>query len=115
MIHRLTGRSSVDLLTQEPSYPEIAYNNTYGIQAINQTVYQQALDDLNKPGGCRDKIIKCRHLAAKLDQGDFGNDDEVNAACHDADMFCGNQVEGPYIEFGGVGPSASGTGIMSIV
>ena len=39
----------IDLLTQELSYPEMAYNNTYGIQVINETVYKQAVNDWSKP------------------------------------------------------------------
>jgi len=87
----------VDLLTQELSYPEMAYNNTYGIQAINQTLYQQAVDSFNKPGGCKDLIIKCRDLAAVGDPNFIGNNDTVNAACMDADSYCSNNVEGPYV------------------
>ncbi|KAI9853762.1 MAG: hypothetical protein M1824_000912 [Vezdaea acicularis] len=90
----------IDLLSQEESYPTIAYNNTYGIQAINETVYKQALNDFTKPGGCRDKIVNCRTLAAAQDPNDFGAVDAVNAACIDADQYCSNQVEGPYITLG---------------
>jgi hypothetical protein len=93
---------SIDLLTQELSYPMIAYNNTYGIQTINETVYKQAVNDFSKPGGCKDLIVKCRSMAAKLDPLDYGNNPKVNAACQDADNFCSNNVEGPYIEYSGV-------------
>lgn len=75
----------------------MAYNNTYGIQAINQTSYQGAVDAFNKPGGCRDRIIKCNDLATAGDPNFIGNNATVNLACQDADAYCSNNVEGPYI------------------
>jgi len=87
----------VDLLTQELSYPEMAYNNTYGIQTINETAYQASVDAFNKPGGCRDRIINCNDLAAVGDPNFIGNNVTVNVACQDADSYCSNNVEGPYI------------------
>jgi hypothetical protein len=93
---------SIDALIQELSYPQIAYNNTYGIEAINSTVYQQAIDDFNKPDGCKDKIIKCRTLAAQYDKDRAGNVPEVNAACVDADNFCFTRLEEPYIDIANV-------------
>jgi carboxypeptidase C (cathepsin A) len=86
----------IDLLTQAPSYPEMAYNNTYGIQVINETVYRQALDAWSRPQGCRDLIVTCRALAREGDPAMFGNNATVNAACIEADQFCSNEVEGPY-------------------
>jgi Serine carboxypeptidase len=86
----------IDLLTQELSYPEMAYNNTYGIQVINETAYQQAITDWSKAGGCRDLILRCRALASEGDPMAFGNNDTVNAACVEADQYCSIQVEGPF-------------------
>lgn len=91
----------VDLLTQELSYPQMAYNNTYGIQAINQTVYEQSVNDFNKPGGCKDRILKCHALADEGDPNFIGNNATVNVACMDADSYCSNNVEGPYIFYSG--------------
>ena len=86
----------IDLLTQAPSYPEMAYNNTYGIQVINETVYRQALDAWSRPQGCRDLILTCRALARDGDPMMYGNNGTVNLACMEADQFCSNQVEGPF-------------------
>lgn len=36
---------------QMPSYPEFAYNNTYGIRGINETVYNFTRMALSMPGG----------------------------------------------------------------
>lgn len=93
----------VDLLTQELSYAEFAYNNTYGIETINQTVYEAAVDAWSKEGGCRDQILECRAVASLGDPFSFGNNETVNGICHNASDYCSNSLEGPYIEFGGRG------------
>lgn len=90
----------IDLLAQGLSYPEMAYNNTYGIQVINETVYQQAVDDWSRPQGCRDLILTCRALASEGDPMAFGNNQTVNEACVEADQFCSTQVEGPFFSGG---------------
>ncbi|KAJ5134652.1 hypothetical protein N7448_000328 [Penicillium atrosanguineum] len=89
----------VDLLVQEPTYPKMAYNNTYNIETINQTVYENALDAWSRPGGCKDLIMNCRALAAEGDPHMHGNNETVNKACHKADSFCSNQVEGAYVTY----------------
>ncbi|KAJ5602725.1 hypothetical protein N7537_005681 [Penicillium hordei] len=89
----------IDLLVQEPTYPVMAYNNTYDIQAINKTVYDHAMDAWSRPGGCKDLITNCRALAAEGDPQMYGNNETVNKACHNADRFCSNNVEGAYIEY----------------
>ncbi|KAI9812725.1 MAG: hypothetical protein M1827_004481 [Pycnora praestabilis] len=93
----------VDLLSQELSYPTIAYNNTYGIEAINQTIYEQAVNAFEMPGGCLDQILKCRALAAVGDPNFDGNNYTVNEVCSAADNYCSNEVEGPYVEYAGRG------------
>ena len=92
----------VDLLIQELAYPTFAYNNTYGIQAINQSLYQQAVDNFNRPDtGCRDLIINCRNIAAVGDPDATGNNDTVNQACIAASVYCSNEVESQYINSSG--------------
>lgn len=92
----------IDLLIQEPYYPEMAYNNTYGIQAINQSVYQESLDNFNRPEtGCKALIIKCQQLATEGDPQATGNNDTVNEACSRANIYCSDNVESAYIEISG--------------
>ncbi|KAJ5986490.1 Carboxypeptidase S1 [Penicillium sp. IBT 35674x] len=93
----------VDLLVQAPTYPVMAYNNTYGIETINKTVYEEALNAWSKPGGCKDLITDCRALAAEGDPQMYGNNETVNKACQKANTFCSNAVEGPYTNFAGRG------------
>ncbi|KAI4246176.1 MAG: hypothetical protein L6R40_002129 [Gallowayella cf. fulva] len=92
----------IDLLIQEPYYPEFAYNNTYGIEAINRTLYQQALDNFNRPDtGCKALILECQALANEGDPNATGNNDTVNQACSAANIYCGNEVEAQYINESG--------------
>ena len=87
----------VDIISQALSYPEIAYNNTYGIQAINKTLYDQALRDWSSPGGCLEQIQTCQALAAVGDPNFNGSNDTVNQACQSASICEGNLVEGAYL------------------
>lgn len=93
----------VDLLTQAPHYPQMAYNNTYGIEAINKTQYENAMRAWSRPGGCKDGILKCRRLAAEGDPKMTGRNATVNKFCSKASDFCSNEVEGPYINTSGRG------------
>ena len=89
----------IDSMVQETSYPEMAYNNTYGIQAINQSTYEQALDAWSAPGGLKELIQTCRRLAAEGDPTNQGGNATVNAACSDANIAT-NDLEGPYFDSG---------------
>ncbi|KAJ9606535.1 hypothetical protein H2200_008543 [Cladophialophora chaetospira] len=90
----------IDVLTQEPSYPHMAFNNTYGIQAINRTTYDASMTSFTKAGGVRELIETCRALAAEGDPENQGNNATVNDACSAANEATG-EVENPYIELSG--------------
>ena len=87
----------VDTLIQEPAYPEFAFNNTYGIQAINESTYRATLDAFNRPGGVKEQIETCRSLAAEGDPFNQGNNDTVNEACSLANDGTGD-IENPYFD-----------------
>ena len=90
----------IDTLVQEPSYPEMAFNNTYGIKAINRTVYDQSIAAFTAPGGVRELIEICRALAAEGDPENQGSNATVNDACSAANDAT-SDMEGPYIEYSG--------------
>lgn len=50
------GNGIIDEYTQVPYYPEFAVNNTYGIKAYNDTIYQYAQIALHMPSGCLDLV-----------------------------------------------------------
>ncbi|KAK2766046.1 hypothetical protein FQN54_007561 [Arachnomyces sp. PD_36] len=93
----------IDLQAQSLSYPQFAYNNTYGIETINETVYNEAVNAYNKPNGCKDRINHCRDIASEGDPNFHGNNRTVNEVCHDASDYCSNNVEGPFLEHSGRG------------
>jgi carboxypeptidase C (cathepsin A) len=90
----------VDVQVQGLSYPQMAYNNTYGIKTINESVFQSSVGAYTIPGGVRDLINTCRSLAAEGDPTNQGNNVTVNNACIAADDAT-NLVEGPYILYSG--------------
>lgn len=93
----------VDLLTQAPYYPAMAYNNTYGIKAINKTTYDTAMYDWSKSGGCKDQIVACRREAADGDPGMTGRNETVNKICAQASDYCNEHIENPYLAKSGRG------------
>lgn len=78
----------VDMGIQTPYYPIYANSNPYGIQVINDTQRDVALDAFYKTGGCKDLIEECRHLESKNDPQSFGDVHSVNRACKIADGYC---------------------------
>src|ERR1700761_656564 len=75
----------IDIDTQMPFYPEFAFNNTYGIEAINETQYQSAVASFPT---CQNMTGICRTMADELDPQGFGNNSKVNEACLDAYLYC---------------------------
>lgn len=82
------------------SYSKIAYNNTYGIKAINESTRDQILHDLTRKRGCLDQTYKCGNLSMKYDPKNIGINDTVNQVCANASNFCNKYVQGPYTETG---------------
>ena len=98
------ANGAVDLLYQAEWYPQMAYNNTYGLEIINETVYGVALNNFHKPKGCAAKIQRCRELGAELDPEELGSSEKVNAACMKAQTYCTNNVAGAYMAYSLVEP-----------
>ncbi|RPA97220.1 putative carboxypeptidase S1 [Choiromyces venosus 120613-1] len=91
----------IDILAQEPAYPEMAYNNTYGLQLITEAQYNSALEHFHRPKGCKDQIVQCQRLAKGLDPDNVGDVEQVNKACRSADHYCLKWVEGVYLNHAG--------------
>ena len=81
-----------DQAVQWPSYPQQAYNNTYGIRGINTTVYESVLHDLNKPGGCLDQVYHCGNLSLLYDPQTLAHNQTVNAVCAAAESYCDTNI-----------------------
>ena len=89
----------IDMLLQTRYFPQMAFNNSYGIQVYNRTIYDKAMNDYKKPGGCKDLIQKCRHLASKGDPDMYGNNQTVNKACVDANDNCRYVIEQAFFDY----------------
>ncbi|TGO56392.1 hypothetical protein BCON_0078g00070 [Botryotinia convoluta] len=89
------GNGIIDEYIQAPFYPEFAVNNTYGIKAYNDTVYNFAKFALNMDNGCLDQIGFCRatNLTTAAEQ----------AICTEAENLCRDTVEGVFYTYGGRG------------
>ncbi|KAH8880802.1 putative lysosomal protective protein precursor [Thozetella sp. PMI_491] len=50
----------IDLLIQAEAYITFPYNNTYGVQVFNQSVYDELWHDWERPGGVKDQLSACQ-------------------------------------------------------
>lgn len=73
----------VDVLSMQQSYPNIAFNNTYGLQLISQSDYNAAMDYFPT---CAEQIMECRAMAAQLDPTNQGGNSRVDDACANAEQ-----------------------------
>ncbi|KAF2096817.1 peptidase S10, serine carboxypeptidase [Rhizodiscina lignyota] len=89
------GNGIIDEVIQAPQYPEFAVNNTYGIKAYNDTVYNYAKFAAHMVGGCLDLTNECRQLN-RTTFSDF-------VFCSEAADMCRDNVESPYYNYGGRG------------
>lgn len=76
----------------------MAYNNSYGIKAYNESRYEGVMDALNREGGCLDQIRECRELSLEFDPTNQGFNDTVNKACQEAESFCSENIRDPYFD-----------------
>lgn len=81
-----------DQLYEIGGYPQAAYNNTYGLQAINETQYETALAAWDQPGACRDQILQCRQLGELYDPEQVNINATVGQLCTQALDFCWSEV-----------------------
>lgn len=87
----------IDDLIQDAYYPQFAYNNTYGVQAITQT---QELNDIAIfQNQCLPQIHTCRAAMAAGDPEGYGDNATVNSLCSEAQWTC-NNLTLAYVEAG---------------
>lgn len=89
------GNGIIDQSIQAPYYPEFANYNTYGIKAVNDTVYNYMKFAYYLDGGCRDLLDACKQLNRTTDVG--------RLYCSHAVNDCQVNVENPYYAYGGRG------------
>ena len=84
------GDGLIDYYTQAPYYPKFAVENTYGIKAVNETVYNYMEFALTMENGCLAQIGFCR----ATDRTNVG----ALAICAEAADMCRDNVEGTFSE-----------------
>lgn len=89
------GNGLIDQSIQAPYYPEFANHNTYGIKAVNDSVYEYMKFAYYLEGGCRDSLEYCKTSNRTTDVG--------RLLCSQAVSNCQVNVEGPYYAYGGRG------------
>ncbi|KAI4243335.1 MAG: hypothetical protein L6R40_003507 [Gallowayella cf. fulva] len=90
------GNGILDLYTQAPYYPEFTQYNSYGIQLVNETVYNYMKFACNMPlYGCLAQVEYCRQVNRSTEVGQL--------YCAQATDQCRTNVEEPYYVFGGRG------------
>lgn len=82
----------IDRPVQWPSYPQMAYNNTYGIQAVNESVFNEMNDSIYREGGCLDQIDSCVAVSSVYDPENIGLNSTVNQICSEAENFCSRNL-----------------------
>ncbi|ETI22620.1 hypothetical protein G647_06696 [Cladophialophora carrionii CBS 160.54] len=82
----------VDEYIQAPYYPLFANNNTYGIKAVNDTVFEYMNFACHMANGCLDQISFCAAADTTKLVG--------QALCAEAADMCRDNVEGPYYYYG---------------
>ncbi|RMZ83362.1 hypothetical protein DV737_g1652, partial [Chaetothyriales sp. CBS 132003] len=85
----------IDEYIQAPYYPEFANFNTYGIKALNETVYNYEKFALNMINGCLEQIQECFEVDRTTLAG--------QAICTEAENMCRDNVESPYYMYGNRG------------
>ncbi|OQD68931.1 hypothetical protein PENPOL_c002G04467 [Penicillium polonicum] len=85
----------IDLGIQSSFYPEFAVNNTYGIQSVNDTVYNYMKFANEMPKGCQTLIAMCK-ATKRTSVAD-------HSICSEATNMCRDNVEGPYHVLSGRG------------
>jgi hypothetical protein len=86
---------------QQPFFPRFAYNNTYGIQAIDKSMRDGVLKIYDTEDGCGAAIARCRKIAAATDPENISATSEAGNACSHAGNVC-STVAGGYSLFSGV-------------
>ncbi|KAI0192839.1 alpha/beta-hydrolase [Astrocystis sublimbata] len=87
------GNGCIDSRVEVEAYPQMAYNNTYGVQAYNETTFTE-LEGLVTT--CQDRIDACRAAAATKDPFGQGTNEFVNAECLKAMDLCFQTIQGSY-------------------
>jgi carboxypeptidase C (cathepsin A) len=90
----------IDLRIQLEAWISYPFNNTYGLQLYNESVYEPLMHNFTRPGGCKDKVELCQEALRQQDPDFFipglyaaqlsSTDDKLNATelCEQVTQDC---------------------------
>jgi hypothetical protein len=81
----------IDSKINARGYPQMAYNNTFGVQLYNETVFDAVTANLTT---CYELIDQCRAVATESDPTAQGLNQTVNGACLLAVEMCFVNIQG---------------------
>ena len=93
----------IDAEEQTKAYASFPYKNTYGVEVFNETQYNHAMYELNRPGGAIEMLRECQRLQQTFDPEDHANVVRINEVCRQASELAENATYGPYMESGKAG------------
>src|SRR5690242_336165 len=76
----------------------MTYNNTHGIEAYNQSRYEEVIDSLYRTDGCLDQIEYYRNLSLDFDRSNQGSNEGSNTVCQKFETFCTEGIYEPYLD-----------------
>lgn len=91
----------IDVMVQDESYSFFAWNNTYGVKAVNETIKHKQLYELYRPGGILDQNRECQRLSKALEEAKDGPNldaDYVESYCRNASFVSNDVLVAPYME-----------------
>lgn len=86
---------------QGPAYSSFAWNNTYGLNVVNETTKHRQLYELERPGGLRDQILECQRLSEALKDPSSTTDIDpsyVDQYCFNTSTTASSILIDPYVE-----------------
>lgn len=82
----------IDILTQMPSYPKMAFNNTYNLPRISEDQFHSMESSWPE---CETAVQNCRAVYNASTVHD-GSNQTVNKACLDANQICFSSMHDQY-------------------
>ncbi|PHH88993.1 hypothetical protein CDD83_6784 [Cordyceps sp. RAO-2017] len=85
----------VDMMTQMPTLPAFAVNNTYGIKTVSDREANLYSRKFFARGGCRDLLVRCQAAASGPPARDASPQVDDTQVCINATKSCFEDVENP--------------------
>ncbi|KAI0418222.1 carboxypeptidase S1 [Xylaria grammica] len=82
----------IDMVIQHESFISFPFNNTYGIEIFNETIYEELMYNWTRPNGCKDKVQACQDSMKDTEPQFLGGStrgaEPLTPPCNDAAAYC---------------------------